>query len=502
MRKKLLLKNTISSLAFQVCNIICVFILPRLILQAFGSNVNGLVNSIEPFLKIISLLDLGVGAVVQSSLYKPIAEKNELQISRIVTFANKFFKKIAGILLAYSAVLMVLYPLLVKNEFSHMFTALLIASMCISSFAQYYFGIVDKLFLTAAQHGYITYNVQTVTLIINTVACAILIKLGFGIHIVKLTTSIVFLIRPLVMRLYTDKHYKINRKEAYTEEPVTQKWNGIAQHVASVVLDYTDTIVLTLFATLSDVSIYSVYHTVVYGIKSVFMSLTSGIQAVFGDMWAKKETEKLNSFFDFSEWAIHTLATLIFGIVGIMIIPFVKVYTKGITDAQYVNITFAVLIVIAQFCHSIRLPYNLMILACGHYKQTQSNYIVSAVMNIVISVVTVKIWGLVGVAIGTLCAMLYQTVWMAHYISKNVLKRKFTKFFKSLALDAVTAAAGIFATIKIDVKADNYLSLVIYAVLVSLIWCAVVFVINLFINRSKIAYLIKMLKRKIKNKAQ
>lgn len=499
MRKKLLLKNTASSLTYQICNVICAFILPRLILVAFGSDVNGLVNSIDPFLRIISLLDLGVGAVVQSSLYKPIAENNELQISRIVTFANKFFKKIAAVLLVYSALLMVFYPMLVKNSFSHLFTALLIASMCISSFAQYYFGIVDRLFLTAAQHGYITYNAQTLTLIINTVACAILIKLGYGIHIVKLTTSLVFLARPVILRIYTNKHYKINRKEKYTEEPVQQKWNGIAQHVASVVLDYTDTIVLTLFAKLSDVSIYSVYHMVVYGIKSLFMSLTSGIQAVFGDMWAKKENEKLDKFFGFSEWAIHTGATLIFGIAGIMIIPFVKVYTKGITDAQYVNIAFAVLIVAAQFCHSIRLPYNLMILACGHYKQTQNNYIISAVINIVISVVTVKIWGLVGVAIGTLCAMLYQTVWMAFYISKKVLNRKMTLFFKSLALDIFTAAVGILATVKINIAADNYFSLVLYAALVSVIWCAVVLVINLLVNRDKIIYLFKMLRKKIKN---
>lgn len=498
MRKKLLVKNTVSSLAYQICNLICVFILPRLILVAFGSSVNGLVNSIDPFLRIISLLDLGVGAVVQSSLYKPLAEKNELQISRIVTFANRFFRKIAAVLLAYSALLMVFYPMIVKNEFSHLYTALLIAAMCVSSFAQYYFGIVDRLFLTAAQHGYITYNVQTITLIVNTVACAVLIKFGYGIHIVKLTTSLIFLVRPVLLRMYTNKHYKINRREQYTEEPVQQKWNGIAQHVASVVLDYTDTIVLTLFAKLSDVSIYSVYHMVVYGIKSVFMSLTSGIQAVFGDMWAKKETEKLNKFFDFSEWAIHTAATLIFGITGIMIIPFVKVYTKGITDAQYVNIAFAVLIVAAQFCHSIRLPYNLMILAVGHYKQTQNNYIIAASMNIVISVVTVKMWGLVGVAIGTLCAMLYQTVWMAYYISKKLLNRKFSVFFKSLLLDIVTAAVGILATIKINIAADNYFSLVIYAVLISLIWCAVVLVINLLINRDKVSYMFKALGKKIK----
>ena len=71
-RKKRLILNTCSSLIFQVITIVCGFILPRLILEAFGSAVNGLVNSITQFLAIISFLELGVGAVIQSSLYKPL----------------------------------------------------------------------------------------------------------------------------------------------------------------------------------------------------------------------------------------------------------------------------------------------------------------------------------------------------------------------------------------------------------------------------------------------
>ena len=102
--------NTISSLAFQVTTLICGFVLPRLILGSFGSEVNGLVNSITQFLHIIAFLELGVGAVVQSSLYKPLADADDDGISKIITSANKFFVKIAIILLAYVVVLIFIYP--------------------------------------------------------------------------------------------------------------------------------------------------------------------------------------------------------------------------------------------------------------------------------------------------------------------------------------------------------------------------------------------------------
>lgn len=91
MRNKLLAKNTVASLIAQITTLICGFILPRLFLQHFGSEVNGLVNSIVQFLSVISFLELGVGAVVESSLYKPLAEKDNQQISKVMVSANKFF---------------------------------------------------------------------------------------------------------------------------------------------------------------------------------------------------------------------------------------------------------------------------------------------------------------------------------------------------------------------------------------------------------------------------
>lgn len=215
-RGKKLALNTITSLILQLVTVVCGFILPRLILESFGSDVNGLVNSITQFLGVITLLDLGVGAVVQSALYKPLTEKDTDMISKIYVSANKFFRRLAEILLVYVVLLMIFYPLIVNKSFGHMYTALLIAAICISSFAQYYFGIVNSLLLNADQRGYIQYTAQIITLILNTIACYIVIKLGASIQIVKLTTSLIFLIRPFFLVLYVKKHYSINRKITYT----------------------------------------------------------------------------------------------------------------------------------------------------------------------------------------------------------------------------------------------------------------------------------------------
>lgn len=490
-RRRRLIFNTASSLIFQITTIICGFILPRLILRSFGSEVNGLVTSIGQFLAVISFLELGVGAVVQSALYKPLAEKDVLRVSQIITSAGKFFKNLARVLLVYILFLIAAYPYIAKQDFGWFYTAALIGAISISLLAQYYFGIVDRLLLSADQHGYIHYIAQTCTLIANTIVCAALIYSGGTIHIVKLTTSLIYLVRPLALRIYVQKHYSIDRKAAYTEEPIQQKWNGAAQHIAAVVLDGTDSIVLTAFASLSDVSIYSVYNLVAAGVKQLLVSMTGGIQSLMGEMLAKKETEELYRFFGWIEWLIHTGTLFIFGCTSVLIVPFVHVYTKGIHDADYIQPLFAILITLAQAGHCLRLPYNLLILAGGHYRQTQRNYIVAAVLNIAISILTVKAYGLIGVAIGTLAAMAYQTVWMAWYISGNVINWPFKKFLSQCAVDIVTFLAAYLLSSRLELGTVTYLGWIVLGVKVSGIWLMVVLAVN-YVARTQ--YIVKLLK--------
>lgn len=281
---------------------------------------------------------------------------------------------------------------------------------------------------------------------------------------------------------------------SYEAEPIQQKWNGVAQHVSAVVLDGTDNIVLTVFSTLSNVSIYSVYHLVIYGVKNLFLSLTNGIHSLIGELWAKQEIDTLKNTFGRFEWILHTGTVFVFGCTGMLVIPFITVYTNGVTDVNYIQPLFAILITIAHVGHCLRLPYSVMILAAGHYKQTQSNYIVAAIINIVLSVVLVIAFGLVGVAIGTLVAMLFQTIWMARYVSKNLIKWPFRKFLKQLAVDVLSISVAVLASSWIAMETVNYLSWTVMAVKVAFIWLAVMIPIYLVFYRQyvvKLAYAVK-----------
>lgn len=496
MRAKRLVWNTVSSFVMQIVTFACGFILPQLILRSYGSEVNGLVNSITQFLQVISLLELGIGAVMQFSLYEPLSAGDMESISCIMSSGTKFFRAVGRILGAYVIFLVIMYPFMTNQRFSGIYTAFLILAMSVSLFAQYYFGITDQILLLADQRGYIQYCIQMAALALNTIVCAILMLRGFSIHMVKLTTSIIYIMRPLLLRGYVNRHYNIDRNKAYDKEPIGQKWNGIAQHIAAFVLDGTDNIVLTLFSSLTNVSIYSIYNMIILGIKNIFISLSGGVQSVFGEMIAKKEVNQLLVLFGRVEWIMHTGVIFVFGCTAVLIVPFIEIYTKGVHDAVYNVPFFALLLTCANAMHCLRLPYNILIKAGGHYRQTQSNYIIAALINIITSVILVRKSGLVGVAIGTLAAMSYQTIWMAYYDSKNLVKYPFKRFAKQVCTDVLAFCAAFFITQSFEMKTDTYTAWLVLAVRTGLVWFVVLLAVNLLFYYDNVQYVAGQMLRK------
>lgn len=494
-RKRKLMLNTTSSLLYQITTLICGFVLPHFFLEYYGSAVNGLVSSITQFLGFISLAECGVGAVVQSALYKPLAENDMVSVSKIVVSAERFFKRIAYLLVGYTVVLMIVYPVITIESFDYVYTLVLIFVISISTFAQYYLGMTYKLLLTADQLGFIQYTIHVIALLINTISCIGLMKIGASVQSVKLTTSVIFICQPLMLSVIAKRKYKIDYKITFKEEPIKQKWNGLAQHIATVVLGNTDTVVLTLLSTLENVSIYAVYHLVVNGVKQIVFSLTNGLQSMFGNMLAKGEFEELNKAFAKFEWLLHSLITLVFTVTAILIVPFVQVYTADISDANYIVPVFACLLTLAQATYCIRLPYNIMVLAAGHYKQTQWSAIIEAILNVLISVVLVFKFGLVGVAIGTFIAMTYRTIYFAIYLSNNIIYRRITYFIKHLVVDSICVVL-IVSVVELmpkffmmsTIRYDSWLILAIKVGITAVIVC---FLVNIIMYCSETIELLK-----------
>lgn len=494
MRRKKFVLNTVTAFLNQIVSLICGFILPRQILLAYGSDVNGLVSSITQFLGFIAFLEMGVGSVVQTALYKPLSKENDESISYIVIASNKFFRKIAAILIIYTIILMFFFPLVIDRGNGIICTAILVFSISISSVFQYLFGVTKQLLLNADQKSYVQLIPQTVVTILNTIISIILISYGSSINTVKLVSAFIFLGRPLWMSFYVRRNYNINYQLTNDKDPLKQKWNAVAQHIATFVADKTDIMILTLFSSLTNVSIYYVYHLIVNGLSQTFGVVISSLQALFGDMYVKNEIKKLKFTYNIIEWAIHSCLVFLFACTKVLILPFVQVYTKGVDDANYILPWFSVLITIAFMLSCFRFFYNLLIKSVGHYKETQASAIIEALLNLGISVVLVSRFELIGVAVGTIVSMLYRAIYLKLYTDIKVLKQKLFPFVKQVVFDVFTFVLIIVLTSSLSLTSISYFSWFFLALRVSGIAIVIVLITNLFFYKKNIIALVKYIK--------
>lgn len=505
MRSRKSARNVITSLLLQLTTIICGFVVPRAIIGAFGSAVNGTIYSITQFLSYIVLLEAGVGGVVRAALYGPLAAGDKGAVSSIVKATDRFFKSVALIFAAYLALTACFFPFLVSNEFDWLFTFFLVLIIGSGTFAQYYFGLTCQVLLHADQKSYISSALQIVTTLLNTLLVLAFIHFGASIHIVRFGTSFVFILRPLILRGYVGRKYKLDKKAKPDNDAISQRWDGLGHHIAFFLHTNTDIALLTVFSRLtsrigiSEVSVYTVYYSVVIGVEKIVSTLSSGIEAAFGNMIAKGEDEALRRNFGIYEFVSFVATTVLFTCAGLLVLPFVSIYTRNITDADYFRPAFAFVLTLAEAVFCLRIPYNSVTLAAGHFKQTRNGAFAEAFINIALSCALVVPFGITGVAVGTLAAMCFRTVQYALYTSKNIVKRTPVYFCLRLAVNAAASVLSIAAvTLMPPFFGDSYFHWFLYAAAVFAVSGTVVTVLNILFFRGDFSNLLKLIKNTIK----
>ena len=499
MRSKKALANIIVSLIYEFVVIICGLIVPRLIISTFGSSVNGLISSITKFLGYIVLLEAGVGGVARAALYKPLADKDIYSISRIIKATEKFFKTIGLIFLSYLLIIAVIFPSIISEDFGSFYTFSLVLIIGVSTFFQYYFGVSYQILLQADQRRYITNIVQIFTITINTILVVILVRLGFGIHMVKLTSAVVFILRPIFVNIYVNRKYGIVKNVEPDNNAVKQRWDGLGHHIAFLLHNNTSIAVLTLFADIKEVSVYSVYYMVVSAIRQLTATFSSGLEAAFGNMIAKNEEKVLDRNFQVFEFFMFSLTTVLFTSMASLILPFISLYTSGVTDVNYYRPFFAYALVLAEAIYCIRIPYHSVVLAAGHFKETRNGAFAEAFINVIISVLLVKKLGLIGVATGTMVAMLFRTIQYAVYLSKNILKRSMWLFVKRVVVYSLTTLLIIIVVNNIPgLEISSYISWVVYAIIVTIVATVITFLVGLLLYFDDVKNIYLMLRRLVR----
>jgi len=476
--KKLTVLNIVSVIVLQLCTIASGFIIPRIVLKYFGSEVNGLVSSINQFLNYVQLLEGGLSGVVMAALYKALAKNDNNKVSAIIRAVDSFFKKIALIYIVYALVLAIIYPFIVKNNFGYWYIFSLILIIAISLFNQYFFSLTYRLLITSDRRGFVVSIAQIVFIIVNVMLVIISIKIYPSIHLLKAISSISFIIQPVIFKLYVKKHYCIDYTAEKDNEALKQRWDGFGQNLAYFIHSNTDVIILTFFVGLSMVSVYSVYLMVIGAIQSLLIAVSGAIKPIYGNMLSSYKKDEINKMFDYYELGMNIITTIAFACCIILIVPFINQYTKSVVDADYKQPIFATIMCIAEAVYCLRDPFVATAYSVGHFKQTAKFAYCEAVINLVVSLSLVFFLGIIGVAIGTLVAMSFRATMHAIYLKKNILNRPIYKWLKGIFVTFISGTIGVFVVKHcINYNVDSYLTWFIYALVATAVIVPIVAVI-------------------------
>ena len=171
-------------------------------------------------------------------------------------------------------------------------------------------------------------------------------------------------------------------------------------------------------------------------------------------------------------------------------------YTKNITDANYYQPLFGVLLLISEALYLVKFPHLHLAYSANKFKEITIPAYVEAFLNIIISVLLVRKLGLVGVAIGTIAGMTYRMVFHVYYTSKIIPGRKQIIFYKKFFLFSVTAILGYFVCHRFvplaEVTVGNW---ILYAVIYSLILGVLYGGISLIFFKKELKFFLRYLKK-------
>src|SRR5699024_9948645 len=95
-----------------------------------------------------------------------------------------------------------------------------------------------------------------------------------------------------------------------------------------------------------------------------------------------KDVDKLRTTYNIYEYIYYMAIIVVYSIAAIVALPFISLYTEGISDIQYVNPLLAFLFVIRSVGHNLRMPGSTIITAAGHFQETQWRSILESFINL------------------------------------------------------------------------------------------------------------------------
>lgn len=501
MNNKIAFKNILSSIFLQIITAASGLILPHFFVATYGSSINGMVSSVSQILSYLALVETGISASAIVELYKPIAEKNIDRQNYILSATRKFYLQSGFIYTGLLLLLSVFYPLIIHDQIDVVVTRLMIFVLSGSNLFDYYILGKYKVLLSADQKVNIINNVQSIGILLNLIVSIVLIMNQVNAVLVKLTATLVYILRSIYLIVYVKNNYKtINFNIKTNNYALPQRWDALLHQIVGVICNNTDIILITVFLganSLKEASVYYVFSLAPNMFTSFANSISSAIVPSFGKAYVEDKSVFSNSYNSF-EYVYFIILFTLYSVLFLLLLPFVSLYTQGVVDVNYHRPHLAILFATMGLVQNIRIPSLSLICAVGHFKQTKYRALLEAIINFLVTIILIRKYGIAGAVTGTIISYLYRSFDSIAYVSVKLKLKSLQKSLIRLLANSFTLVGIVyFFGITIKYSINSWVDFLFYGFLYTFISFLVIGSVNYVLEPRLLKSIINNMKNSV-----
>lgn len=438
MRKKNVSRNVFLTAISKIIGLLIGFVSRKLIISWISIEFLGLNSLYANLLDLLNLAELGLGVAIQVRLYAPLVNQDYEKVSYLLSIAKKIYFIIGVIVLGLGLILSFFLKYIIKDnpfEMWYIQTAFIISIIGISLS---YLCADKRLFFESNEKYYLITISDIVTRIISvTIGLIVLYFTREYLYYAGIITLQLFVSNVFMWLLFKIKYSKYSTNYKYSSDDASIEKEEIKKNMKDVVpmklgvfvFSSTDSIVISTFLGLSLVAIYSNYNLIFISMLSFSSVVSTALVSTFGKI-EKENPDKENLYRKYRVYSNIQFMFSSFTAVCILLL-IDKFMFLWVGDGLYIGQLCLILFVSDYFIHSLFQPLSTLYTSTGKFKQDKICMIISASMNIIISIILVNFIGLAGVIIGTLSANIFtyfnRAIVMDHFYFGKSIKSVFIR---------------------------------------------------------------------------
>lgn len=404
-RLQLAKKNVLYSYISSLITLIMKFVVRSFFIYYLGTNVLGINGLFSNILGLLSLSELGIGTAFNYSLYKPVSKNDKSKIIVLMALYKKVYLIIA---LLITILGLIIFPFLgffmngqtLTNQIS-IYYLLFLFNTVSSYFVSYRYGLAN-----AYQVGYKIINIETLYNIFMSFVQIVVLYFFSSYLVFLLTQTFIQFVQKIHIYILTNKMYPFLNKKSDGKLSINERKRiasdvkGLMLHkLGDVSINQTDNIVISTFIGLHEVGIMSNYYLITTSLMTIISLVFNSLIGTLGNVFITEKRDIKLKFLDryvYATFIIFAFSTLCFiGFVN----PFVSFFWGGKNELSFFSVF---LIGMNFYMTGQRMAINNLKSAAGIFTQDKYVSIIQGIINLLFSIILVKIIGINGVLIGTI----------------------------------------------------------------------------------------------------